>query len=90
MARRLPCSAPLTSRVAAQEVTRLINERNESDFARKASQSGGSLTLARALRARAAACALELICAPRARQIRPPPEAAPTAPKPKPAPAAAQ
>jgi hypothetical protein len=28
-------------------VTRLINERNETDFARKASQSGGSLTLVR-------------------------------------------
>ena len=35
---------------AAQEVTRLINERNEADFARKASQSGGSLTLVRAAR----------------------------------------
>ena len=32
---------------AAQEVTRLINERNETNFARKASQSGGSLTLVR-------------------------------------------
>jgi hypothetical protein len=29
-------------------VTRLINERNEADFARKATQSGGSLTVVRA------------------------------------------
>jgi hypothetical protein len=34
----------------AQDVTRLINERNEADFARKACQSGGSLTVVRALR----------------------------------------
>jgi hypothetical protein len=32
-----------------QEITRLINQRNETDFARKASQSGGNLAVVRAV-----------------------------------------
>ena len=68
---------------ALQEVTRLINERNEADFARKASQSGGSLTLVRPARraqrhaaAAALARALNAAAARPAAQIRPPPDAA--------------
>lgn len=33
---------------STQEITRLINQRNETDFARKASQSGGNLAVVRA------------------------------------------
>ena len=61
-----------------QEVTRLINERNEAEYARKATQSGGSLTVVRALRrTRAPAAARSPNPPARAAppQIRPPPDA---------------
>ena len=71
-----------------QEITRLINERNESEFARKATQSGGSLTVVRG-RALRRAAASRRSPNPLARlplpQIRPPPDAkAPKAAKGKP------
>jgi hypothetical protein len=66
---------------AAQEITRLINERNEADYARKATQSGGSLTVVRRGRggaaARRAAAAAPALTRRRAAayQLRPPPDA---------------
>lgn len=68
-----------------QEITRLINQRNEQDFARKASQSGGSLAVVRLVswlqpplpRWQASfspPCLTRLSCWPP--QLRPPPDKA--------------
>ncbi len=67
----------MSPRRAAQDVTRLINERNESEFARKATQSGGSLTVVRGARARGGRASRHGSPnhAVSPSQIRPPPDA---------------
>ena len=59
-----------------QEITRLINERNEVEFARKATQSGGSLTVVRCSGVESPAAALRNPdTLARCRPGAPPPEA---------------